>query len=332
MKNSIFGKIYSYRERENQNAKENFLTEIFGYCLQTDTSFFHKFLNLLSIAIESDYSVKTQQVYDYGRPDLEINLKKSNTCILIECKIEHFERENQLEDYKSVLLEKKVNQRHLVYLTKYYEYRENKNSKICLSLLRWSDIYNIINEYDNQITQELKNFLKEENMSDTKNFNYGDIITLMNITDTVSKMDEVIDSVKKYFENNIGSLSKDSSRSTRIIDSWYVAYHLIVKPTFKYSIDMGFMWWDEDVFVGLRIYIYKADKYKESDKILLFFKKYLKGWSFDDCDNAYTFEKVKRISEFIISEDEQLPQIRDFLITQIDELTSLKNNHPTNFE
>lgn len=330
---SLFSKIYSYRERENKNSKENFLIEIFAHCLLMDKNFFRAFLELLKLDYEEDFSIKTQSIYEYGRPDIELNLHKSNTCILIECKIEHYERINQLEDYKKILLEKNVRKRHLVYLTKYYEYRENENKYIDFSLVRWSDIYSLISENNNQITQELKLYLKNENMSESKNFNYNDIITLLKITDTLSKMDEVIDSIKDYFEKKIGGLSKKSSRSTRLNDNWYVAYHQVGEPKFKFSIDIGFWWWNnEEVSVGIRIWIPKAEKYPETEKIKDFFEKNLKDWDFNVWNNAYTFEISEYVAKFIIEDEEQFSEIRDFLKANIDELVEIKKLNPNIFK
>lgn len=330
---SLFSKIYSYRERKNKNSKENFLIEIFAHCLLKDKIFFQDFLHLLKLDYEDDFLIKTQSIYNYGRPDIEINLNKLKTCILIECKIEHFERINQLEDYKKILLEKNVSKRHLVYLTKYYEYRENENKMIDFSLVRWSDIYSLIDKKNNQITQELKLYLKNENMSESKNFNYNDILTLLNITDTLSKMDEVIDSIKDYFEKKIGGLSKNSSRSTRLNDSWYVVYHQVEKQEFKFSIDIGFWWWDnEDVSVGIRIWIPKATKYTETEKIKDFFENNLKGWDLECYDNSYTLMVSEFVTQFIISDEEQFPEIRAFLKANIDELVEVKKLNPNIFK
>ncbi len=329
---SIFSKIYSYRERENKNSKENFLIEIFAHCLLKDKNFFQIFLELIELDYEEDFSIKTQSIYEYGRPDIEINLHKSNTCILIECKIEHYERINQLEDYKKILLEKNVSKRHLVYLTKYYEYRENENKNIDFSLVRWSDIYSLISEKNNQITQELKLYLKNENMSESKNFNYNDITTLLNITDTLSKMDEVIDSVKEYFEKKIGKFPKESSRSTRLYNNSYFAYNIIKKPNYRFDIEIGFSWMAyEDVTVGIRIWIPTAAKCTDAEKIKEFFENNLKDWDFLEYSDGYYYSSSKFITEFIIEEEEQFPEIRKFLISNIDELFEIKKLNPDIF-
>lgn len=136
MTESIFSKIYSYRERESQTPKENYLTEIFAHCLRTDKIFLQNFLKKLRLSPDNATTIKTQVPYEFGRPDIEINIPSTKTCVLIECKIEHFERPNQLEDYKKILESKNLSKRHLVYLTKYYEFRENSNKNIKLHLMR----------------------------------------------------------------------------------------------------------------------------------------------------------------------------------------------------
>lgn len=335
MAESIFSKIYSYRERENKDSKENFLIEIFAHCLDTDDRFLVEFLNLLAIDSDDDISVKTQATYEFGRPDIEINIPSTKTCILIECKIEHFERPNQLEDYKKILEGKNVKARHLVYLTKYYDFRENANKSINLHLFKWFDIFQIIDEDNAELTKELKSYLKDENMDESKNFNYTDLTVLKNAAGTLRKMNEVIDGVKEYFEKKIGPFSKESSRSTRLKDEWYVATHAVGGGTnLKFEIEIGFIWWwDEQVYVGIRIWLPTADRYKNSETYFKFFKRHLKNWEVeDDWDNCYIFGKYAPVGQFIIDEDEQVPAMVQFLRECTDELEALKKIGPKVFK
>ena len=76
MSNSIFSRVFPYRQRENNSPIENFLTEIFAFCLETDVLFRKDFFKtLLTINISNyDFEISTQKAYDgYGRPDIEIN-------------------------------------------------------------------------------------------------------------------------------------------------------------------------------------------------------------------------------------------------------------------
>src|ERR1035437_9767476 len=120
MSESVFSRVFSYRQRENHSPTENYLTEIFAFCLESDIGFRNDFLKELEIPFsEESIKITTQEIYEtYGQPDIEINF--GDTCILIECKVEANERLNQLEDYCLILCnEKKHSNKHIVYLTKY---------------------------------------------------------------------------------------------------------------------------------------------------------------------------------------------------------------------
>ena len=165
-------------------------------------------------------------------------------------------------------------------------------------------------------------------MSDSKNFNYEDLVTLRNVTGTISKMDEVLDSTKVYFEKNIGTLSKDSAKSTRMKDAWYSTYSVFSKQGMYYfEIAIGFIWWHDDVHVGTRVYIATTDKYRDSKTYLDLFKKNLKGWEKSEYDDCVVFEDIEPVAKFIIEEEEQIPSMVSYLKNSIDKLSNLKNNY-----
>jgi hypothetical protein len=333
MTQSIFSKIYTYRERENKHSKENFLIEIFAHCLYHDKKFQSNFLKYLNIQSDEEVIIKTQAVYGLGRPDIEINIPSQNLCILIECKIEHFERPNQLEDYKKILESKIITKRHLVYLTKYYDFRVNHKKKIKLHLLKWADIFLIIDEYSLNITKEFKSFIKDEDMSESKNFTYTDLTVLKSITGTIRKMDEVLDGVKEYYESKIGILSKESARSTRMKDEWYSTSQIFNHPpNYRFDIDFGFIWWDDEIWLGTRVYIPTSEKYKNTENYLKLFKRVLKSWEIEEFDNCITIGEYKPLAQFIIEEEEQIPAMLDYLKKCVDKLETLKRSDPKIFK
>lgn len=324
MTESVFSKIYSYRERENKNCKENFFTEIFAHCLSIDENLLKSFLKILNIDTTGEIEIKTQSIYDLGRPDIEINIPSKDICILIECKIEHFERVNQLEDYSKILENKKVKNKHLIYLTKYYDFRESTNKKVNLHLIKWFDIYKIIDS-DNSITQEFKKLIKDENMSDSKNFNYTDLTVLKNISGTIRKMDEVLDGLKTYYEQNIGVLSKNSARSTRLQEERYCAWQIFDKPSdYRFDVEFGFNWWDEEIYLYTRVYIQTSEKYKNTKNISNHFKKILKDWDIIENRTWIIYENVSPVAQFIIDEVEQIPEMVNFLKDDVNKLLQLK--------
>lgn len=324
MTKSIFDRIYSYRELINKNSRENYLIEVFAYCLETDFEFFSDFLKCFGIKNDIEFTISTQVVYSLGRPDIEIYLKNSKTAILIECKIDHIERENQLNDYKKILLKKNAKNKYLIYLTKYYENKQVVSSELKFHQIKWEVIYSLISESNNQITIELKNYLKEQNMSESNNFQYQDLVILKSVTSTIAKMDEVLDGIKNVFEEKIGKFSRDASRSTRLSEMRYINYHDVMKEKIQqYSIEAGFYWWDDEIEIGIRVYIPKKDKNINTKVINSIFKQHLKTWYFEDWGTSYNYWLVDPVAKFIINEDEQIPKMINFLCSGINEIETL---------
>ena len=271
MTDSIFTRIFSYRQRENISPLENFLTEIFSFCLENDTIFRNDFfIKLLSIKLDKgDFKISTQEEYEkFGRPDIEITFNK--TVILFECKVEASERQNQLNDYASILTDKKTNfsDLHVIFLTKYFEHKEFNNSKVQLHLIRWFEVYELINKTHNGLTQQLKSFLKEQNMEKVKNFTIQDLLAMKTIPETITKMDELLEQFKPAFQKIFGGYSKESSRSTRLPSGCYINYVTLKYQNIEYSLLIGFDWnYEEEIpYLGLMIEIPKK-KFEGSDLI-----------------------------------------------------------------
>jgi hypothetical protein len=293
--------------------------------LESDEKFFASFANMIELHGAKDYWVKTQVVYKFGRPDIEIYIKSTNTIILIECKIEHFERANQLYDYCKILHQKKCDQKHLIYITKYYDHKDITQDGIKFCGLKWTDIYDLIYEDNNQITKQLKQYIKEQNMAESNNFNFQDLAHLTGISATISKMDEVLDGVKSHFEKNIGNFSKDSSRSTRLKNEHYVNYHVVQKDKkYLFAIQIGFFWWGGELSLALRIHLPNKEKNKETSACKSIFDTSLKGWYFEEWEEAFSYWHYAPLAKFIIDHEEQVPAMITFLKEGIDDLAKLK--------
>jgi hypothetical protein len=291
--------------------------------LDDDLVFRNDLLRLININNQNHYNISTQNISDYGIPDIE--LTNDETCIIIECKIESTERDQQLSDYVKILKTRKNKEKHLIYLTKYYELKEINDDKILFNQIRWCDIFEIIHDDHNQITKQLKLFIKENNMEKAKNFNYSDILVLNNIQETISKMDEVLDTVKPYFTKHIGTLSKDSSRSTRLSEKWYANFFCVsLEQKFQFDIGVGFYWWDDIINVAIRISVPKNSKTNNSKKNYIEFFNDNLNWEIESDENHTAFWYYKSVPEFIIEESEQIPKIIEFIEEGIDKLIALK--------
>lgn len=331
---SIFSRVFSYRQRENHSPLENFLTEIFAYCIESDETFRQDFMATclcLNIPKKEIPAITTQLEYDnYGRPDVEINYQ--NISILIECKVEASERENQLFDYAEILNRyKKDKKKHIVFLTKYYEHKELNNENINLHLIRWYSIYEIINERHLQITNHLKYFLKEHGMEKLNSFTLQDLVAMQTIAETMSKMDELLEQFKPEFEKQFGGYSKSSSRSTRLSNNIYINFVELNYNDSPYYLLIGFFWWGELKIpcVGISLEIpMKKSQHSELTRIL--YKTLVEElkWNFEDDGTYYYYSSSKLLTDFISSEDDGLPAMKKFLQSQLDSLYILRKRFP----
>ena len=186
---SIFTRVFAYRQREHHSPTENFITEIFAFCLEIDEIFCKDFLKLFINTHLSwqEMSISTQESYlGYGRPDIEINF--ADTSIIVECKVESSERQNQLNDYASILTTKKLQpNKYIIFLTKYFEHKTWTIQNVNFKLIRWYEIYLLIDDRHTEITKQFKSFLKDQEMENLKNFTIQDMLALKTIFVRISK-------------------------------------------------------------------------------------------------------------------------------------------------
>ncbi|MFD1257777.1 PD-(D/E)XK nuclease family protein [Mucilaginibacter terrae] len=326
---SLFSKLYTYRQRENKSDLENFSTELLSYCVKTDKKFKKDFLKLINCIDDDIIYISTQQSYPvFGRPDIQIETERC--IILIENKVDSPEGENQLNRYTSILqTSKKI--KHLIFLTKFYEHKDIEDNVI-YSNIKWWDVSSLINENNDTTTILFKEFLIENRVSMDNNFTHIDLVTLENITNVISKMDEGIDSIREYFTPRLGSFSKDSSRSTRLGDGGYYIYKNVGNPH-KFNIDLGYYWYwaEETIYLGLRVWI--PFKNSEKDYLKDFFNENLKStpWEKEIWEKSMAFGIYRKLNEVIAIEEEQLPSITKFFKENIDTLYNLKILNPSIF-
>jgi len=327
---SIFSRLYPYKQTESKSNLENYLIEIFSFCLQNDDTFRNNFLSKFDLKDSVDIKIIPQRIYEgFGRPDIEIILPSA--AILIECKVESKERQNQLNDYANILKIKSKKRKILVYLTKYCETKQIQHDDIEFLNNKWYDIYELIDEHCNSFSQQLKNFLTENRIAMDNNFTTLDIVSLENISGTIAKMDEVIDSISDYFSAIFGAMSKTSSRSTRLKDGGYYAYKHFGEPL-KFSIDIGFTWWYDDNLIYLTVELWIPLKDNEKDEIMTIFKTNLGDWKENPFDDCVTIGNYKTVNEIVAKGQEQLPAMTSFLKKGIDRLAKLKDRNPEIFQ
>lgn len=327
---SIFERIYTYRQRKDKNERENFLIEILAFCLENDSVFLNKFLLLNDIKTDEEFEIYTQSSYeDLGRPDLELVSKNRNEKILIECKIGHFERTNQLYDYGNILEGSSVRKKHLIYLTRYFENKNYEFKDINFSQIKWAHVYEIIDKENKEITQQFKQYIKDQDMDNSNNFTYSDIALLQRIDPVINKMDELMSGSISYAEGKFGKFSGYASRSTRMQgDQRYTEYKEIKKKNKKiFTLNIGIYWWfeDEEIMIGMHIYI-PNDAKKNRSEMSIFLEKKLNNWEFEEWEGGYGHYYQKDMANFILNEEEQIPSMIKYMQKGIDDINKLVNS------
>lgn len=340
---SLYSRLFSYRQNEKLSPTETFLTELLGYCLENDKVFLVDFLKLVGISSFSEqFIINTQNSYTkIGRPDIEIS--SENYRIIIECKVEAVERENQLLDYTQLLKISRKENIRLVYLTKYLENKTSTLQTDEFIQICWYDVAKTISTKNLFFTTEFKNYLKELKMSSIRYFNALDLATLKSVSSTIEKMDDTLDALRPYYIQHFGNISKKSARSTRLKDGWYINWQTYIKEKKAlFDITYGYYWFfesDEIPCIGLRIWIPTYGKNYKTNEYYKVFAKDLKTWiedeNIEELENGVVIAKYIHLSEFMITtdNDEQLKEIINFFKKDcINPLIEIKSKYPEIFE
>lgn len=317
MEQSLFGKLFKYRERERISPRENFLTEIFAFVLKHDKLVRELFFKKLGLVMEETFQIITQSTYAEGRPDIEIFIDK-NTHVLIEVKIEATEGTEQLNSYSEILQKSQYNQRVLVYLTKYFEHKESTAEKIKTHLLRWHEVFDILCKSEELLTKQLVDYLNEQRMSKNVILNKDDVLAIRTINESVSKLDEVLYLVNPHFQKVIGS----SKFPNKLEGSYWLSHSFN-----GIDVKCGFNWfWPNDTGVTLMTWLWIPEA-KTDTEIVKAQLIEIKRWDcwLDEEDKGIVFAKSKSVLEFIEEED-QTKKMASFLKSGLDDLSLVLTN------
>lgn len=305
---SIFQNLYKYTQSEKRNQKENFLTEIFAYCLLNDNAFRNNFLNEIGINESIDvFSCNTQHNTDeLGRPDVLV--KFNDTIMVIECKIESGQEETQLERYAEYLMKQKTKKRHLIYLTKYSETPNLNSNKIKFTHLRWYKVYNLLSNCETQFSKELSNYLKAEKMSKHISFSEKDNQIVSVVSENVANMKEFLN----ILANDLKGLTKKKFSFDKELK--YASYG-IRSDFFGAVMRIGFFQYENDTETQISISI---DSFSKNHKKYNAINKYfiLKNWDYYDNDkeDKRTWYSSKPFSFFIENDTFKTESAIDFLL------------------
>jgi hypothetical protein len=306
---SIFTNPYKYRQSEKRNELENYLTEIFAGVLRKDDGLMSKFCELINCGydkIKDNVIIRTQHSRTIDdkkfRPDIQIEIGE-HSIILIENKVDSFERTDQLNDYCKVLDNQKVySNKFLVYITKFFEAKSiEEESEIVFKEIIWSKISEICVK-ESHLAKELSLFIIDKKINMEGTFTYLDALVLENMKEVFEKLDHVLNAAHNYHKSPAGlNIRLDKGKSIGSIKT-YGYYTLGDKDNIEYVIG----------FFGNPIeLIYRLQGNAISSELRN--KLSLKGWKERINDGQIQLDKSQRLSKFMTDEGDEIGLMIDFL-------------------
>ena len=289
---SLFTKIYKYKETINRNQIENYLIEIFADCLRKDENLRNNFFYKVGFAISDEIAIFTQKTFSNGkRPDISIE-SQSGLC-LVECKVGAYEGPNQLAAYRDILKGSRRSTQRLVFLTKYIQTNQVTENEINIT---WSDIAGMITEPENNmLSNELKKYLYQNKIAFMKDFSIDNLTSLRNIRETMQKMSQVLESIKREWDEGKGATNNFVyEQKTRIqkLEAHSAFYDKVQLPE-NLILDIGFFGFDTDkITVGVRFYSTEEEKIS---KLHNFFNE-KRGWEKQDISNGAWIGKYQLLN------------------------------------
>ncbi len=316
---NLFSNIYKYRQTGSINQKENFLTEIFAYCLINDRLLRKRFLELLEYTGSHDeFSCQTQYVDAKGRPDIFIKLG-NDTVIAIECKVDAIQEETQLTRYSDFLLGQSEKKKILVFLTKHYEGHDTFPEQINFFRLRWFNVYDILQGSAHHISQELSKYLNSEKMSTTISFQKSELQIIKDYVDVYGKMTDFLIRLKDF-------LAPTFQEKIRIFNSIEKGnYYGAVFCIEDVSIWTGFYQMERNEEMQIAISIDNLSKKSKNYDAVYALLDNLNWSSYEDMeDNSTTWYIERGLSRFFENEVFKVGLALEFLQNEFVQLKKLK--------
>lgn len=313
---SIFTSPYKYRQSENKNELENYLTEIFANILKKDKGVLSKFCSLINCNFkinEDPVQIRTQHSHEIEgkkfRPDIQIEIGE-HSIILIENKIDSLEGADQLSNYCKVLNTEQIYpNKFLVYITKLFEAKSIvEKNKINFKEIIWGTISEICKE-ESILAKELSQFITDKKINMEGKFTYLDALILENMKGVFEKLDHILNAAHNYHKSPEGlGIRLDKGKSIGSIKT-YGYYVLGSQNDIEYII--GFF--NDPIELTYRI---------QGKDIPGLLRSKLKSlhWKERITDGQIQLDKSQKLSKFMTQEGDEIGLMIDFLKEGISEV------------
>jgi hypothetical protein len=307
----LFSSLYKYRERPLKSQKENFTIEVLTYLLLNDFEFAKGFLSLIRVPFSKILKCKSQYFDDqYGKPDIYVELENDHV-ILIECKIDSFQGNGQINRYLKILHKMNFKNKHLVYLTKYQEYLPENDMLINI---KWQNILNIPNSLANPISLEFNKYIISQKMHNNMNFDKSDLNIITEFKVQLDKLEHL----RSFIKGEITKLNIGGFKNDKKLHESYVGLNKKIKNGYFW---IGYIQYDTDAEIQLSIH-FESEKLQKFRKEFIDFLIKLKYKTYEEND-AQNFYVKMPLSKFFSNEILNVEKLKKEIHNRLLEIKTL---------
>ncbi len=233
---SLFERLYVYRQKEGKNDRENYLTELLAGVLRATPQLLEALLGRVGLGQVAGQAleVQTQVSHPEGRPDISIRSADGKVMLLVECKLEAGEGDEQLSRYEAILARCGPVYGVVLFLTKYYEPPRAGQ----VQYLRWHDLYALSGKVEGgELLEGFREYLALHSLHLHMSFSPIDLLTLENIQANLRKMDEVLNTVEPLFRGAAGGSYQNTQSRLRWLSSGWYGFNAAISGS---QVEVGF--------------------------------------------------------------------------------------------
>lgn len=326
---SVLKRLISLYSRSSDNSRtplEDYTTEALAGILENNQNILDEFVNKVLEIDGEGFHLDTQKFYALLNDKncrVDMVFGNEDTVCFLENKVESPEDHEQLDRYSKVLDLKKTagKETFLRYCTKYFDKKnlDNHNFK----QIRWADISGFLIKHENDsLIKDYLIFLRSNGMGESIKFSTVDLISMENIIDLVSRMNDCLELIKPKFKKIFGNKITEPDNIKQISTKHrYIFYKLNVFSEGGWNeIGVGFSFTPKPCLTAWMLCDKKNNKYNEFNRIINE-KRYLKVLG----DGCFGFSKP--ISDFL-SDEKMFQSIEKWFIEKLNIIKQFTQETP----
>ena len=345
---SLFHTLFKLQLRSSNKPTEDYLTEIFAFCLSENQELLAGFLRHFGIhetqfsgfTISTQLRLKALEEHETdSRPDMAIFL--DTKTIFFENKLGAGEGYKQLSRYAEHLNEF-PGEKVLVYLTRDMDPKdEEKIKKKCQEELgfihiRWFEVFQFLQKYKTDpLIKELLEFMKSLKLDMSNQFSPVDILTLSNFSRVRKLLNETMFGVvSKRFEKVAKSISSKSAALTQIRRHDRYIYFSYQKDGMWVGLGYWLNSFTDKPYPDLVFIIEVGPKSLRRNEILDVFKAIAaekdSKWRIYNANDPLGWASIRMVSSLknYLKGEDHISNTQNFFMEALDEFEKIKKQHP----